>query len=189
MSTLFFSHHQLFWVPKHFSLFLYFISLFRVPKHFLFLFILFLFGILSLIPCFTTALLRFLLSNSLSFFMCFPCYYPECCLLPWMFIPVCCLMYLPMLVMFASCVCTFLTAFLFWLVWQLRNNSHFCSPLWKINVVWSFNQSTMYSTVNRSVKIEGRNKGKVSYRVSGIVKPVWTTLVIQVQGKSGWGMS
>ena len=35
------------------------------------------------------------------------------------------------------------------------------------------------------VKSGGRDKRQVSYRVSGIVKPVWATLVIQVQGKSG----
>ena len=43
---------------------------------------------------------------------------------------------------------------------------------------------TVMST-QKSVKIGGRDKGQISYRVSGVVKLVWATLVVQVQGKSG----
>ena len=54
-----------------------------------------------------------------------------------------------------SYVCTFLPAFLSYVLWLLWHNSHFYGFLWKINVIWSCNrscnQSTMYSTVNCNV--------------------------------------
>ena len=135
MSTLFFSLHRLFLSAKALfiiSFFYFFVSSAKAP------FIISLFYFFEYQSTFRYCLFYAFVNSvfyhstfEISFyffiqppfiFMCLPYYYPECCLLPRMFVPVCCLICLPTLVMFASYVCTFLPAFL-------------CSSLWKINVV------------------------------------------------------